>query len=286
MVFLVLGAFFQAAAASWASATHGQLGLGYLLLLRGLVWFSVLTPWAVRHPGQAAGQQRRWLLLQALCGAMFLLLFTYAVTRIPLALTTTIMSGTSALWVILLVSMLSKVRPLWQEVVAMLVAALGITLIVHPEGEVGVQRLDMAGLAAAFAAAATYAVTFVVIGRVKKTDSANVLNLWCAAMVLLISLPLVVGQPLPGSAWLCICGLLYGLCGLLGQTFIVWGTMRTSPAAGSTAGVFIPVFAALIGTLWLAQSLSLLEVVGMLIVVVSAGAVSVVEKLAVPPESV
>ena len=161
---------------------------------------------------------------------------------------------------------------------AMLTAGLGIALIVHPQGGIGPESFHPSGLIAALAAAASYALTFLVIAKVKATDSANVLNLWCALAVLLLGMALSLGEPLPTDPRLVACGLLYGFCGLVGQTLIVWGTVRTTAASGSTAGVLIPVFATMIGFFALKQPVDAWEILGMLVVVVSAAVVARLER--------
>lgn len=258
MTWLALGAFLQAVAAAWASAAAGQMSLGWLLVARGLAWLAVLLPWAAFHRREATGRNRRWLALGSLSATVFVALYSLALLQVPLALATTIVCGTTPLWVLLL----SRRRPPAVVLVGLAAAGGGLILILLPQGSFDLASLAGWGGPAAFLGAAACSVTFLSWGRLGGTDPPWTVNLWYAVVSTAASLPLALLQPPPATAWPWLCGALYGLFGVLGQGLLVLGTMRAGPTAGSTAGALLPVFAAGLGWAAFSQPVSGAEALG------------------------
>jgi drug/metabolite transporter (DMT)-like permease len=277
---LVGGAVFLAVAAACASGTTGKLDVEHLIVARSAVWLAWLGPWGLRHPRLAWGRNHRWLLLEAVANTIFLFLYTLSLIRIPVALATTILAGTTPLWVAGFEAGFSGVRPRPGEVGGMLVILSGIVMVVQP----GRGAADSLGVAAAIGSAACFALVYVGIGRLRDTDSPHALNLWYTVLALIVALPFLgrAGIPALAAPWLLAAG--YGVFGLIGQTMVVVGTSRLTPEIGAVNGALVPVFASILGVAVFHQALSLAQGLGIVVVLSGTAFVSLegVEKRKMP----
>jgi probable blue pigment (indigoidine) exporter len=148
-------------------------------------------------------------------------------------------------------------------------------------------RLDAIGIAAAFAAAVSMAFGTVLSRRWQPPVSALAFTAWqlTAGGLLLLPFALWLEPPLPvltatnwlGFAWL----------GLIGAavTYIVWfrGVARLESAAVAPLTFLSPVTAVILGWALLGQTLSVLQVVGILVVIASIWLSQHAQRGALPP---
>ena len=191
-----------------------------------------------------------------------------AAYRLPGGVAATITSM-QPLFVVFLASFLlaSPIRML--SIAAAVIGIGGVALLVLTPNA----ALDALGIAAAVAAAVSMAFGTVLARRWQPPVSALTFTAWqlTAGGLLLLPVALLLEPPLPsltvqnwiGFAWL----------GLVGAalTYIVWfrGVARLEPSAVAPLAFLSPVTAVILGWALLGQSLSVLQVVGIAIVIAS-----------------
>ncbi|MGJ7604791.1 EamA family transporter [Variovorax sp. LT1R20] len=191
-----------------------------------------------------------------------------AAYRLPGGVAATITSM-QPLFVVFLASLLlaSPIRVL--SIAAAVIGIGGVALLVLTPNA----ALDAIGIAAAIAAAVSMAFGTVLSRRWQPPVSALTFTAWqlTAGGLLLLPVALLLEPPLPaltaqnwiGFAWL----------GLVGAalTYIVWfrGVARLEPSAVAPLAFLSPVTAVILGWALLGQSLSVLQVVGIAIVIAS-----------------
>ncbi|WPH14027.1 EamA family transporter [Variovorax paradoxus] len=216
--------------------------------------------------------ERAWwgriLVLGALNFSILWAMLFLAAYRLPGGVAATITS-VQPLFVVFLASFFlgSAVRAL--SVAAAVVGIGGVALLVLTPNA----ALDALGIAAAFAAAVSMAFGTVLSRRWQPPVSALAFTAWqlTAGGLLLLPVALWLEPPLPtlsaanwiGFAWL----------GLVGAalTYIVWfrGVARLESSAIAPLTFLSPVMAVILGWALLGQSLSVLQVVGILVVIAS-----------------
>lgn len=275
LLLLFLGAALLAGSACWVRATNGELPVSHLVFARCAVFLIFLLPWAMRNRTAARGNNRPWLLIQAVAYTAFLYLYVEGLLLLPVSIST-LLSGTGPLWVVCLLWVLFALPPIATQLVAMLVVIGGIMVVLDPEGSYGISNLDGLGLTAATGAGVASAVAFIGFGRLGATDSPHTINLWLSVMGAAISLPILLTSPVPTSASVVVKAFFYGAFALVGQTLLIRATRVLSPEAGTTGNSLIPAFAALLGWIFFSEALSWLEMLGIAIVVAGAVAVSLI----------
>jgi len=230
--------------------------------------------------------ERAWwgriLVLGALNFAILWAMLFLAAYRLPGGVAATITS-VQPLFVVFLASFFlgSAVRAL--SVVAAVVGIGGVALLVLTPNA----ALDALGIAAAFAAAVSMAFGTVLSRRWQPPVSALAFTAWqlTAGGLLLLPVALWLEPPLPalsaanwiGFAWL----------GLVGAalTYIVWfrGVARLESSAIAPLTFLSPVTAVILGWALLGQSLSVLQVVGILVVIASIWLSQHAQRGAQPP---
>lgn len=261
---------------AFVAACHGEVLVWHLLLVRSVVYLLALAP-AARRAGRASlGAARSGLLLRGVTGSVFQALMTYALGVLPLAVAT-LLGKTSPLWTLLLVWLLFGTAPVRADVGAIAIALVGVAVILLPEGGQDVTAVPVLGLAAAVAAGAANAVEFVTIRRLRQREAPTTVNLWYGAVMLVVSAPLALLGSWPSSARLWAYVLGYAVLSLVGQMLLAADLGRVTATTASAGALTVPVFGALIGWVAFSERLSALEVVGILLVLVAAGAVSRVE---------
>jgi drug/metabolite transporter (DMT)-like permease len=264
MPLLLVAALLLAAGDVSANATAGAFTPAQLLCVQSGLWTLCLAPWALRHPRQALGVNRRWLLIQALANTAFFYLNLVALTSLPVTWVTSILSGATPLVVLIMVFVLFGVRAPRAEVAWMLLVTVGVGLVLQDQTVPGPHEEGAGlGLAAAFGASLMLAATFVAIARLVD-DSVHAINLWYAVLTLALSLPLALGSSWPPFSWW---PALYGLLGLAGQIAIVYANNHIGPAAASLVAALVPGMAGLLAWALYRQPPDVRELAGILLVV-------------------
>ncbi len=160
-------------------------------------------------------------------------------------------------------------RPTWTSVVAAIAGFIGVGLLVlGPEAQ-----LDSVGISAAIAGAGAMGLGIVLVKRWQPRVSLIVFTAWQLTMGGLILLPvaLAVEGPFAEISRTNLWGFIYlGLIGT-GLAYALWfrGIGKLSATAVSYLGLLSPVVATLIGYIFLQETLTPVQLVGIAIVLVS-----------------
>lgn len=210
----------------------------------------------------------RMLLLSGLNIALFQALLFVAAYRLPGGVAATagaiqpLLVGVFS-WLIL------QEKPSGGAIVAAIAGFLGVGLLVLGPAA----RLDGLGLAAAIAGAATMGLGTVLLKRWKRPVPLLVFTAWQLTLGGLILLPiaLVMEGPLPPLSTPNLLGFLYlGLIGT-GLAYALWfrGIDTLNVSAVSYLGLLSPVVATLVGLVLLNQTLTSIQWMGMILVLIS-----------------
>ncbi len=200
-------------------------------------------------------------------GLFFALLFV-AAYRLPGGVAATV-GAVQPFLVVLLAWPLLGDRAQSPVLAAAAAALLGVGLLVLGPSA----RLDAVGVGAALAGALSMALGTLLTKRWRRPASLPVFTAWqlAAGGLLLAVLALIVEGPPPAPSMRNLLGFTY--LGLIntGVAYALWfrGLDRLSPSAITFLGLLSPVVAALLGYVVLRQTLSLAQLVGALIIVVS-----------------
>jgi probable blue pigment (indigoidine) exporter len=134
-------------------------------------------------------------------------------------------------------------------------------------------RLDWVGIAAAIAGAATMGLGTVLVKRWKRPVSLLVFTAWQLTVggIVLLPIALVVEGPITHLSVTNLFGFVYlGLVGT-GLAYALWfrGIDKLNASAVSSLGLMSPVVATIVGFVFLRQTFTLIQLMGMAIVLVS-----------------
>ncbi|OOY08897.1 EamA family transporter [Thioclava sp. F36-7] len=218
---------------------------------------------------------RAWLgrtfLLGSLNFALFWSLLFVAAYRLPGGVAATL-GSLQAMMVILMARGWLGTPVRAGAVTAAATGVLGVALLLlGPEA-----ALDPVGVIAGIGGAASMAAGTVLSRKWQPPVSALSFTGWqlTAGGLVLLPLALIVDPSLPPLTALNLSGLIWlGLIGA-GATYAIWfrGIARLEPGAVSMLGMMSPVTAVTLGWLWLGQGLSLLQMSGAAIVLISVWA--------------
>ena len=268
--YIALSSLLFAIGFSFVSATGWAFSVWQLVFIRGVVFAVVLLPWAVRHPEAARGANRRLLLVRGILGTLMAACLLSAIIVLPLSIAT-LLAKTTPLWELLIVWAVFALRPFMGEVLLVPVALLGLALILHSEGHLGLFTLSHIGLLLGLLAGLWNSLEYITLNRVRRSDPASTINLWYAATAIVLTFPFAIAQPWPDELriWLLVAA--FCLCSLGGQMLLAHGMHSVSPTIASVGTLLVPIFATLIAWVVFGQRLSGLELVG-IAMVLTAGA--------------
>ena len=260
------------APAIWGSTyfvTTAFLPDGYPLtvsLLRALPAGLLLLLFVRRLP--STGWYGRIFLLGALNFTIFWTLLFVSAYRLPGGVAATVASVQPL--IVIFFARASLGTPI--RLVAVLAALLGsvgvATLILTPQAS-----LDPVGVAAGLSAALSMAAGTVLTRKWKPPVSLLTFTAWqlTAGGLLLLPLAFLIEPPLPDLTMRHIGGLVY--LGLIGAalTYVLWfrGVGRIEPSAVSVLGFLSPLTAVLLGWILLNESLSTLQMMGAVTILIS-----------------
>jgi probable blue pigment (indigoidine) exporter len=210
----------------------------------------------------------RILLLGSLNIGIFQALLFVAAYRLPGGVAATA-GAIQPLLVVLFSWAILKEKPSKFAIVAAIAGFVGVGLLVlGPKA-----KLDGVGVIAAIAGAATMGLGTVLVKRWKRPVPLLVFTAWQLTVGGLVLLPiaLIIEGLLPPLSTTNLLGFLYlGVVGT-GLAYALWfrGIDRLKASAVSYLGFMSPVVATLIGFVWLRQTLTPIQLVGMAIVLMS-----------------
>jgi drug/metabolite transporter (DMT)-like permease len=270
---IVLSNLVFAVGFGFVAAIDGAISVWQLVLLRGVVFALVLLPWAVRHADIARGSDRRLLLLRGALGTAMILCLVSAITVLPLSVAT-LLGKTTPLWELLMLWLLLALRPHLRDVLLVPVAILGLVLILHPEGHLSLLSLGYVALVLALAAGMLNSLEFITLRRLRGSDQPHTINLWYAAVMIVVTLPFALLQPWPDDPRIWLFAGMFCLCSLAGQSLLAEGMRHASPTFASVAALLVPVFATVIDWAVFGQVLSATELAGIALVLLPAALIA------------
>jgi drug/metabolite transporter (DMT)-like permease len=270
---IVLSNLVFAVGFSFVAAIDGAMSVWQLVLARGVVFALALLPWAVRHSDIARGGDRKLLLLRGAVGTAMMLCLLWAITVLPLSVAT-LLGKTTPLWELLMLWLLLALRPHLSELLLVPIAILGLVMILHPEGQLSLLALSHAALVLALAAGMLNSLELITLRRLRGSDQPHTINLWYAAIMIVVALPVAILQPWPDDpkVWLFVG--MFCLCSLAGQSLLAEGMHHASPTFASVAALLVPAFATLIDWAVFGRLLSGTELVGIALVLVPAALIA------------
>jgi drug/metabolite transporter (DMT)-like permease len=258
---------------SFVAAIEGTMSISQLVLLRGVVFMLVLLPWAAQHPDLARGSDRKLLLLRGGLGTAMVLCLLSAITVLPLSVAT-LLGKTTPLWELLMLWLLLALRPHMGDLLLVPVAIFGLVLILHPEGHLGLLALGYGALGLALGAGLLNSLEFITLRRLRASDQSHTINLWYAAVMIVVVLPFAVVQPWPDDPKIWLFAGMFCLCSLAGQSLLAEGMRAASPTFASVAALLVPVFATMIDWTVFGQQLSGPELTGIALVLLPAALIA------------
>ena len=234
--------------------------------LRSLPIGLLLTAWLRQLP--TGIWWWRILILGGLNIGIFQALLFMAAYRLPGGVAATA-GAIQPLLVVLFSWMLLHERPSKLSFMAAFAGFLGVGLLVLGPAA----RLDTVGIAAAIAGAATMGLGTVLTKRWQRPVSLMVFTAWQLAIggIILLPIALILEGPLPPLSTSNLFGFVYlGLIGT-GLAYALWfrGIDKLSASAVSYLGLMSPVVATLIGFVLLNQTFTLIQLVGISLVLIS-----------------
>jgi drug/metabolite transporter (DMT)-like permease len=195
------------------------------VFFRGLVGMAILGALAVRRGVDLRGRNRRLLLLRGVMGTTALLLFFWAVTRLPVA-EAILLNQATPIFLLPLAAWLLRERIGWRHVLLAAVALGGVALVLRPDPG----NLNLPGLAA-LVSALFAAVAYVTVRRLAGSESSLTIVFWFTAISTVVSLPLMLPWfVVPGGRTLAALAALGGLIALTACALLqVSGPGRPQP---------------------------------------------------------
>jgi probable blue pigment (indigoidine) exporter len=196
-----------------------------------------------------------------------------AIAVLPLSVAT-LLGKTTPLWELLMLWLLLALRPHLSDLLLVPVAIVGLALIVHPEGHIDLMALGHGALVLALAAGLLNSLEFITLRRLRGSDQPHTINLWYAAVMIVVALPVALLQPWPDDAKIWLFAGLFCLCSLAGQSLLAGGMHHVSPTFASVAALLVPVFATIIDWAVLGQLLSGVELAGIALILFPAALIA------------
>lgn len=263
---MVLSALFFSLMGVCVKQVGGRIPATEVVLARAVVSV-VLSWWILRRAGVAPWGQRRWLLIwRGAIGTLALLCVYQALAMLPLAAATVLQYSYPTLTALL--AWLTLGEPLGRRLLgAVALGWLGVMVLAGPPAGLGLGTgLPPLAVAIALVGAFSTALAYVSVRALRHSEHPLVIVFYFPLVALMISLPLVLIDPVIPS-WRELFWLVgVGLFTQLGQLTLTEGLMGL-PAARATAISYVQVaFAALWGWLIFAEPLEGTTLLGGLLV--------------------
>lgn len=245
-----------------------------MLACRYLIAVFILGVWLVfRKESLKVNKAQMWrLCILGFLFAMSSMLLFLSYNYIPAGLATTIVFLYPV--IVALIMVLLKVYPTWQVWLSILMTFVGVVILSRPSGNM---TLNITGLSLAAGSAIAYALYLIVVNRSRRlrTVTSLVLTFYAlliGSVVFLIHSAISGGEFMAGlDGWFCwmnlICLAVFPT--LVSLLTLAMATRIIGPTRTSVLGVFEPVTAIAVGTVFFGESLTLNIVIGVLITLVA-----------------
>lgn len=245
-----------------------------MLACRYLIAVFILGVWlVVRKESLKVNKAQMWrLCILGFLFAMSSMLLFLSYNYIPAGLATTIVFLYPV--IVALIMVLLKVYPTWQVWLSILMTFVGVVILSRPSGNM---TLNITGLSLAAGSAIAYALYLIVVNRSRRlrTVTSLVLTFYAlliGSVVFLIHSAISGGEFMAGlDGWFCwmnlICLAVFPT--LVSLLTLAMATRIIGPTRTSVLGVFEPVTAIAVGTIFFGESLTLNIIIGVLITLVA-----------------
>ena len=245
-----------------------------MLACRYLIAVFILGVWLVfRKESLKVNKAQMWrLCILGFLFAMSSMLLFLSYNYIPAGLATTIVFLYPV--IVALIMVLLKVYPTWQVWLSILMTFVGVVLLSRPSGNM---TLNITGLSLAAGSAIAYALYLIVVNRSRRlrTVTSLVLTFYAlliGSVVFLIHSAISGGEFMAGlDGWYCwmnlICLAVFPT--LVSLLTLAMATRIIGPTRTSVLGVFEPVTAIAVGTIFFGESLTLNIIIGVIITLVA-----------------
>lgn len=245
-----------------------------MLACRYLIAVFILGVWLVfRKESLKVNKAQMWrLCILGFLFAMSSMLLFLSYNYIPAGLATTIVFLYPV--IVALIMVLLKVYPTWQVWLSILMTFVGVVILSRPSGNM---TLNITGLSLAAGSAIAYALYLIVVNRSRRlrTVTSIVLTFYAlliGSVVFLIHSAISGGEFMAGlDGWFCwmnlICLAVFPT--LVSLLTLAMATRIIGPTRTSVLGVFEPVTAIAVGTVFFGESLTLNIIIGVLITLVA-----------------
>ena len=245
-----------------------------MLACRYLIAVFILGVWLVfRKESLKVNKAQMWrLCILGFLFAMSSMLLFLSYNYIPAGLATTIVFLYPV--IVALIMVLLKVYPTWQVWLSILMTFVGVVILSRPSGNM---TLNITGLSLAAGSAIAYALYLIVVNRSRRlrTVTSLVLTFYAlliGSVVFLIHSAISGGEFMAGlDGWYCwmnlICLAVFPT--LVSLLTLAMATGIIGPTRTSVLGVFEPVTAIAVGTIFFGESLTLNIIIGVIITLVA-----------------
>ena len=245
-----------------------------MLACRYLIAVFILGVWLVfRKESLKVNKAQMWrLCILGFLFAMSSMLLFLSYNYIPAGLATTIVFLYPV--IVALIMVLLKVYPTWQVWLSILMTFVGVVILSRPSGHM---TLNITGLSLAAGSAIAYALYLIVVNRSRRlrTVTSLVLTFYAlliGSVVFLIHSAISGGEFMAGlDGWYCwmnlICLAVFPT--LVSLLTLAMATRIIGPTRTSVLGVFEPVTAIAVGTIFFGESLTLNIIIGVIITLVA-----------------
>ena len=245
-----------------------------MLACRYLIAVFILGVWLVfRKESLKVNKAQMWrLCILGFLFAMSSMLLFLSYNYIPAGLATTIVFLYPV--IVALIMVLLKVYPTWQVWLSILMTFVGVVILSRPCGKM---TLNITGLSLAAGSAIAYALYLIVVNRSRRlrTVTSLVLTFYAlliGSVVFLIHSAISGGEFMAGlDGWYCwmnlICLAVFPT--LVSLLTLAMATRIIGPTRTSVLGVFEPVTAIAVGTIFFGESLTLNIIIGVIITLVA-----------------
>ena len=245
-----------------------------MLACRYLIAVFILGVWLVfRKESLKVNKAQMWrLCILGFLFAMSSMLLFLSYNYIPAGLATTIVFLYPV--IVALIMVLLKVYPTWQVWLSILMTFVGVVILSRPSGNM---TLNITGLSLAAGSAIAYALYLIVVNRSRRlrTVTSLVLSFYAlliGSVVFLIHSAISGGEFMAGlDGWYCwmnlICLAVFPT--LVSLLTLAMATRIIGPTRTSVLGVFEPVTAIAVGTIFFGESLTLNIIIGVIITLVA-----------------
>ena len=245
-----------------------------MLACRYLIAVFILGVWLVfRKESLKVNKAQMWrLCILGFLFAMSSMLLFLSYNYIPAGLATTIVFLYPV--IVALIMVLLKVYPTWQVWLSILMTFVGVVILSRPSGNM---TLNITGLSLAAGSAKENAMYLIVVNRSRRlrTVTSLVLTFYAlliGSVVFLIHSAISGGEFMAGlDGWYCwmniICLAVFPT--LVSLLTLAMATRIIGPTRTSVLGVFEPVTAIAVGTIFFGESLTLNIIIGVIITLVA-----------------